>query len=255
MSDARFTVLLPTGPSGPYTSDDLVQLLRTGKASPDDRVQDAVTHTATTLGKMVPDAEALAAEGARNRVRRSTSDRLPRVSNVPRPQRTPLPVQQAALAAQDESATAGTPSPPPRTEPATAAAASDTVRKLTLSVAMLGFAALVTWFTWSEISGLFASPPPPPPPLAITGGWTIAEQPGSPGTWTIAVDGDRCTIIGPDGVHFSSPAAIAQETPHFAAVTLSKPHPQFGLTINFLATKDGAIVMARGFEAKAQRSP
>jgi hypothetical protein len=129
------------------------------------------------------------------------------------------------------------------------------MRKLAMSIAMLCFAALVTWFTWSEISGLFSSPPPPPPPLELTGEWTVAEQPGSPGTWRIAVDGDGCTITGPDGERFTSPVAITQETPHFAAVTLSKPHPRFGQTLNFLATQDGAIVMAKGLEAKAQRSP
>jgi hypothetical protein len=165
-------------------------------------------------------------------------------------------VQQAALAAQEETSATAKQMPHASPQAATAAASgASTVRKLALSVAMLSFAALVTWFTWSEISGLFASPPPPPPPLAMTGSWSLAEQPGSGGPWTIVLNHETCTITGPDGTPFSSPVTITQETPHFAGVSLSKPHPRFGQMLNFLATNDGAIVMAGGIEAKAHISP
>ncbi|HAT10417.1 MAG TPA: hypothetical protein DCS97_07445 [Planctomycetes bacterium] len=252
MSDARYTVHLPTGLSGPYTSDDLVQLLRTGKASPDDRVQDAVTHTATTLGRMVPDAEALAAEGARNRVRRSTSDRLPRVSSAPRPQRTPLPVQQAALAAQAEQARERSELPP--TAPVVATESNGVARKVSLSLGLLCIAGLVTWLTWSEISGLFASPPPRPPPLNMARAWTIADQPGTKGSWRIEVSDGTCSVIGPDGIRFTSDSRLKQESPYFATVTLGKPHPHFGRTVTFMASSQGATVMTGAFEAVAKQT-
>ena len=76
MADS-YLLLLPTGSDGPYTVEELRDLIRRGKARSGDRLRNAASPAHCLVSDLIPDAAALEKEvpPASERIRRKVSDR------------------------------------------------------------------------------------------------------------------------------------------------------------------------------------
>jgi hypothetical protein len=120
--DAYFLVLV-TGNEGPFTPDELRDLVRRGRARAGDRLYDPTSHTTSEIRHVVPDADTLEKTATRpsDRILRTTSDRkqaivqvqaerrrtidrLPSVDAAPQAP-TPSSDGQAAISPPDPTAT------------------------------------------------------------------------------------------------------------------------------------------------------
>ncbi len=106
-SDA-YHLVLATGNEGPFTPDELRDLVRRGRARAGDRLYDPINRTTSEVRHVVPEADALEKTASRpsDRILRTTSDRQQAVAKIQAERRRTsdrLPIVDAATAVQTQS--------------------------------------------------------------------------------------------------------------------------------------------------------
>lgn len=235
-----YMVALPTRTEGPYTIEELRNLLREGHLTPGDLVERVGVLHSATIGELIPDAASIRVSTDRVVRRSGSSARLKKASSDSqvRRYRTPAPAIAEQSAALSEPAGEGGAPLAKRRRPGPAVAALAGV------ALALGLAALA----WE--SGRFD----PPLPVAMVG-WTVAFPPApgavstgagpQGGPWELRIMNGKMVVTAPDhstSSHAVTPGAVAGGD---AEYLLTPPHPQLGVKIT-VSGADPVVIEAAG---------
>ena len=173
MADS-YLLLLPTGSEGPYTVEELRDLIRRGKARSGDRLRSAESPAHCLVSELIPDAAVLEKEvpPASERIRRRVSDRHRAVKKATTDRQLSDPEGRAASSATNRAVFTMPPPPPP---PLAAAPVSNEQRGQRLKQIISIIVIVISGFVlWQEIKPE-SYPERPPHPFAGTA-WISAQR-------------------------------------------------------------------------------
>ena len=254
-----YMLALPMRTEGPYSLDELRNLLREGHARPADRVEQVGALRGSTIAELIPDADSIKVSTDRVVRRSGSSARLAKASSdgQARRYRTPAP---SIVAAEQAPAHATPPG-----EGAGAAAAptcrppSLVVGGLAIISLALGLAALL----WE--AGWFDAPPPPVPMIgwmvnfggsagatSAAGSVTGAGPHGGP--WELRIMNGKMVVTAPDNSTTTHAVTLGPGSSTQAQYLLAPPHPTLGAVIT-ISDGDPLVIEAAGARGRGHALP